>query len=152
MSTKTLPLLFLNLGGEMLYILDQRLRAQSIPKEKSQKGKQIVDVLCIISIKEASRLNLHKFRILFCLQIIYIQSICISRHFLQKWPISGCICCVILFSCLLKTNNVVYFCKYNDTMSCLNAFTLLNILLVFTITETAAFFCIIWISQSWKVL
>ncbi|XP_028415430.1 protein OSCP1-like [Dendronephthya gigantea] len=37
MSTKTLPILFLNLGGEMLYILDQRLRAQSIPQEKAQK-------------------------------------------------------------------------------------------------------------------
>ena len=41
MSTKTLPILFLNLGGEMLYILDQRLRAQSIPQEKAQKGKKI---------------------------------------------------------------------------------------------------------------
>lgn len=39
MSNKTLPILFLNLGGEMLYILDQRLRAQSIPQEKSRKGK-----------------------------------------------------------------------------------------------------------------
>ena len=32
-------MLFLNLGGEMMYILDQRLRAQNIPKEKSKKGK-----------------------------------------------------------------------------------------------------------------
>ncbi|CAL1547918.1 unnamed protein product [Lymnaea stagnalis] len=39
MSCKTLPLLFINLGGEMLYILDQRLCAQGIPSEKSQKGK-----------------------------------------------------------------------------------------------------------------
>lgn len=39
MSTRTLPILFLNLGGEMLYILDQRLRAQSIPYEKAKKGK-----------------------------------------------------------------------------------------------------------------
>uniref|UniRef100_A0A8C3NH56 Uncharacterized protein n=1 Tax=Geospiza parvula TaxID=87175 RepID=A0A8C3NH56_GEOPR len=37
MSARTLPLLFLNLGGEMLYILDQRLRAQSIPGEKARK-------------------------------------------------------------------------------------------------------------------
>ncbi|XP_053101640.1 protein OSCP1 isoform X2 [Hemicordylus capensis] len=37
MSLRTLPLLFLNLGGEMLYILDQRLRAQSIPGEKARK-------------------------------------------------------------------------------------------------------------------
>ena len=39
MSLKTLPLLFINLGGEMIYILDQRLRAQNIPGEKSRKGK-----------------------------------------------------------------------------------------------------------------
>ncbi|CAK6964350.1 protein OSCP1 [Scomber scombrus] len=37
MSSKTLPLLFINLGGEMLYILDQRLRAQNIPPVKSEK-------------------------------------------------------------------------------------------------------------------
>nr|XP_012620655.1 protein OSCP1 isoform X2 [Microcebus murinus] len=37
MSMRTLPLLFLNLGGEMLYILDQRLRAQNIPVDKAQK-------------------------------------------------------------------------------------------------------------------
>ncbi|KAL8619017.1 hypothetical protein ACOMHN_020715 [Nucella lapillus] len=37
MSLKTLPLLFINLGGEMMYILDQRLRAQSIAQEKAQK-------------------------------------------------------------------------------------------------------------------
>ncbi|CAG5135943.1 unnamed protein product [Candidula unifasciata] len=37
MSLKTLPLLFINLGGEMIYILDQRLRAQNIAEEKSRK-------------------------------------------------------------------------------------------------------------------
>ncbi|KAI2655065.1 Protein OSCP1 [Labeo rohita] len=37
MSTRTLPLLFINLGGEMLYILDQRLRAQNIPADKAKK-------------------------------------------------------------------------------------------------------------------
>ncbi|XP_007518099.1 protein OSCP1 isoform X1 [Erinaceus europaeus] len=37
MSLRTLPLLFLNLGGEMLYILDQRLRAQNIPGDKARK-------------------------------------------------------------------------------------------------------------------
>ncbi|XP_027742480.1 protein OSCP1 [Empidonax traillii] len=39
MSARTLPLLFLNLGGEMLYILDQRLRAQSIPGDKARKDE-----------------------------------------------------------------------------------------------------------------
>uniref|UniRef100_A0A2K5QF48 Organic solute carrier partner 1 n=1 Tax=Cebus imitator TaxID=2715852 RepID=A0A2K5QF48_CEBIM len=37
MSVRTLPLLFLNLGGEMLYILDQRLRAQNIPGDKARR-------------------------------------------------------------------------------------------------------------------
>ncbi|XP_044527433.1 protein OSCP1 isoform X2 [Gracilinanus agilis] len=39
MSVRTLPLLFLNLGGEMLYILDQRLRAQNIPADKARKDE-----------------------------------------------------------------------------------------------------------------
>lgn len=37
MSLKTLPLLYLNMGGEMVYILDQRLKAQNVKKEKSTK-------------------------------------------------------------------------------------------------------------------
>nr|XP_028595039.1 protein OSCP1 isoform X2 [Podarcis muralis] len=37
MSLRTLPLLVLNLGGEMLYIVDQRLRAQSIPGDKARQ-------------------------------------------------------------------------------------------------------------------
>lgn len=40
MSVRTLPLLFLNLGGEMLYILDQRLRVQNIPGDKARKGER----------------------------------------------------------------------------------------------------------------
>ncbi|XP_020951611.1 protein OSCP1 isoform X1 [Sus scrofa] len=39
MSLRTLPLLFLNLGGEMLYILDHRLRAQNIPGDKARKDE-----------------------------------------------------------------------------------------------------------------
>jgi len=34
----SVPLLFLNLGGEMMYILNQRLNAQRIPKDKAMKG------------------------------------------------------------------------------------------------------------------
>ncbi|KAL1117687.1 hypothetical protein AAG570_004002 [Ranatra chinensis] len=37
MAQYTLPFLFINLGGEMIYILDQRLRAQNIAVEKSRK-------------------------------------------------------------------------------------------------------------------
>ncbi|XP_051027837.1 protein OSCP1 isoform X1 [Acomys russatus] len=39
MSVRTLPLLFLNLGGEMLYVLDQRLRAQNIPGDKARRDE-----------------------------------------------------------------------------------------------------------------
>ena len=38
MADKVLPLQFLNLGGEMLYIIDQRLRAQKVPEERAAKG------------------------------------------------------------------------------------------------------------------
>ena len=38
MALKSLPIQFLNLGGEMMYIIDQRLRAQEIPKERADKG------------------------------------------------------------------------------------------------------------------
>ncbi|XP_029976542.1 protein OSCP1a [Salarias fasciatus] len=38
MSVRTLPLVFINLGGEMLYILDQRLRAHNTSEDNSEKG------------------------------------------------------------------------------------------------------------------
>lgn len=34
----TMPMLVVNMGAEMVYVLDQRLKAQSIPREKSAKG------------------------------------------------------------------------------------------------------------------
>lgn len=37
-----LPFVILNLGGEMVYILDQRLRAQEIGQDRSQKVLQDV--------------------------------------------------------------------------------------------------------------
>uniref|UniRef100_A0A7N8YIT0 Organic solute carrier partner 1a n=1 Tax=Mastacembelus armatus TaxID=205130 RepID=A0A7N8YIT0_9TELE len=37
MSMKTLPLVFINLGGEMLYILDQRLQAQNTSEDNTEK-------------------------------------------------------------------------------------------------------------------
>eukprot|EP00993_Chasmostoma_nieuportense_P001249 NODE_2147_length_1267_cov_117.563158_g2041_i0.p1 GENE.NODE_2147_length_1267_cov_117.563158_g2041_i0~~NODE_2147_length_1267_cov_117.563158_g2041_i0.p1 ORF type:complete len:376 (-),score=106.31 NODE_2147_length_1267_cov_117.563158_g2041_i0:82-1209(-) len=42
MSLLSMPFLILNLGGEMIYILEQRLHAQNIPKEKSAKVMQDV--------------------------------------------------------------------------------------------------------------
>ena len=38
MALKILPILYLNLGGEMMYIIDQRLIAQKVPSDKSSKG------------------------------------------------------------------------------------------------------------------
>ena len=38
MSMHTLPILMINLNGEMIYILEQRLRAQNIPTPKIKKG------------------------------------------------------------------------------------------------------------------
>lgn len=37
MSHRTLPILFINLGGEMIYIIDARLKAQSVEKERANK-------------------------------------------------------------------------------------------------------------------
>ena len=37
MSLLTLPLIFINLGGEMLYILDQRLSAQQLQVDRTQR-------------------------------------------------------------------------------------------------------------------
>eukprot|EP01027_Heterolobosea_sp_BB2_P013849 GEZU01019930.1.p1 GENE.GEZU01019930.1~~GEZU01019930.1.p1 ORF type:complete len:407 (+),score=81.48 GEZU01019930.1:82-1221(+) len=42
MSLNCMPFLIVNLGGEMLYILEQRLQAQNIPAEKSTKVLQDV--------------------------------------------------------------------------------------------------------------
>ena len=41
MSLKILPILYLNLGGEMMYIIDQRLIAQKIHGDKSSKGNNL---------------------------------------------------------------------------------------------------------------
>ncbi|XP_068189538.1 protein OSCP1a isoform X2 [Antennarius striatus] len=38
MSMRTLPLVFINLGGEMVYILDQRLKAHNTSEDNSEKG------------------------------------------------------------------------------------------------------------------
>ena len=37
MSHRNLPVLFINLGGEMIYIIDARLKAQAVEKERSNK-------------------------------------------------------------------------------------------------------------------
>lgn len=38
MSLKSFPIIFINMGGEMVYILDQRLSAQNIDNQKAVKG------------------------------------------------------------------------------------------------------------------
>ena len=44
-SELAMPIIVLNMGGEMIYILHQRLQAQQVPEEKSRKvleGKNIL--------------------------------------------------------------------------------------------------------------
>ena len=41
MSMHTFPFLYINLGGEMLYILKQRLEAQNVSLEKKARGKNL---------------------------------------------------------------------------------------------------------------
>ena len=37
MSHRNLPVLFINLGGEMIYIIDARLKAQMVEKDRANK-------------------------------------------------------------------------------------------------------------------
>lgn len=39
MSSHSTPILYLNMGGEMLYVLRQRLKAQRIDVDKTIQGK-----------------------------------------------------------------------------------------------------------------
>ena len=41
-----MPIIVMNMGGEMVYILEQRLRAQSIAEDKAQKGLIHLCVCC----------------------------------------------------------------------------------------------------------
>ena len=38
MSSFCMPMLIINMGGEMVYILEQRLHAQNVPTDKSKRG------------------------------------------------------------------------------------------------------------------
>jgi len=40
MSLHSIPILYLNMGGEMLYVLQQRLKAQKIDIDKTVQGEQ----------------------------------------------------------------------------------------------------------------
>lgn len=49
---RSLPLVFINLGGEMLYILDQRLQAHNTSEDNSDKGigsvaVELTDLVCV---------------------------------------------------------------------------------------------------------
>lgn len=37
--TNAFPILYLNLGGELVYIIEQRLQAQNVAADKAKKGK-----------------------------------------------------------------------------------------------------------------
>ena len=61
-SLYSVPLLYLNLGGEMMYILNQRLNAQRIPKDKAKKG-MLREITCSF-----------KFRIVKGVSLVYIRT------------------------------------------------------------------------------
>ena len=42
MSIEALPVLYYNMSGEMLYIVEQRLNAQNIDSSKAEKGYNIL--------------------------------------------------------------------------------------------------------------
>lgn len=46
-SLSTMPMLIVNMGAEMIYVLDQRLKAQNIPHDKSTKGEYVVWRVCL---------------------------------------------------------------------------------------------------------
>lgn len=58
MSLCTLPILYLNLGGEMLYIIRHRLQAQDVHPEKAHKGTWQDDYLQLYSSGSAIELAL----------------------------------------------------------------------------------------------
>ena len=47
------PILYFNLGGELMYIIEQRLQAQNIPEEKSIRGKLSKNKLIFWSLANA---------------------------------------------------------------------------------------------------
>ena len=57
MAQRTLPVLFMNLGGEMMYILDQRLQAQAIEKDKAGKVSTVTYTTTITITKTFKVMN-----------------------------------------------------------------------------------------------
>lgn len=45
---RTVPLVFINLGGEMLYILEQRLGAHSTSAEQPDKGRAALGLSALL--------------------------------------------------------------------------------------------------------
>jgi hypothetical protein len=50
MSCEAFPFLFLNMSGEMIYIVEQRLTAQRIDRTKANKGKEFTFIAILILI------------------------------------------------------------------------------------------------------
>lgn len=58
---RSLPLVFINLGGEMLHILDQRLQAHNTSEDNSDKGigsiaVELTDLVCVYVFSPSVRL------------------------------------------------------------------------------------------------
>jgi len=45
---RVMPLLVFNMGGEMLYILEQRLKAQEVAIDKSRKGELLNNIFLFL--------------------------------------------------------------------------------------------------------
>lgn len=49
MAEACMPMLIINMGGEMVYILEQRLEAQSVAPEKAKRGEPPLGVTSVHS-------------------------------------------------------------------------------------------------------
>ena len=57
--SESFPILYFNMAGEMLYIIDQRLTAQNVETTKSVKGKsQHRDDMCVTIVNNANKQNI----------------------------------------------------------------------------------------------
>lgn len=49
LNVEPFPFIYLNMAGEMIYIIEQRLIAQSVDEEKATKGKRTLGAMFLCS-------------------------------------------------------------------------------------------------------
>ena len=85
MALKMLPILYLNLGGEMMYIIDQRLIAQKVPPERASKGTtDLVGICANICFCTMEEVNTFFFIYYFPKVMIDIVSTMFNKKFLLE--------------------------------------------------------------------